>query len=308
LVRDSAGPGEIPLEQIRQLNRSIRQGEWKTQLLNSQACLDRSEAEVILNLDRANWHTLTDLTPDSRILDLAGGLGTIPHALAKRYREVVAMEAVPEQVDFMKERFAQEGLRNIKLIQTSPWRIPFAPESFDLIVTNSLLERVAIGRTGNPKRLQQEALAKVSQLLRPGGYVYLGVGNRLFWRYFAGAPDTYCGLRYIPILPRRLANWSARKQGCEAGYRNYLYSSRGYDTLLRHAGFTSRKVYLAIPDHNAARFYVPLEENIFSYYSVNFDPVRSGVLEQAAHWVLARTHILKYLQTSSFAVLARKEF
>ena len=61
------------------------------------------------------------------MLDVGAGLGAHSHALACRFREVFALEPVREQVDFMRARFAQEGIRNVKILRASPWDIPFPP-------------------------------------------------------------------------------------------------------------------------------------------------------------------------------------
>src|SRR6202044_2316930 len=103
---------------------------------------------MILNLDRANWQYLVDLPPESRVLDLGAGTGTTSHALAQRFREVVALEPVLERVQFMRLRFAQENLSNVQLVRSSLWTLPFAPESFDLVAMNGVLEWVAEGRAG----------------------------------------------------------------------------------------------------------------------------------------------------------------
>ena len=142
-------------------------------------------------------------------------------------------------------------------------------------------------------------------MLRPGGYLYVGIENRLPISYYLGAPDPHCELPFVTVLPRPMANWYARRRGHREGYRNYLYSHRGYRKLLRKAGFARTEFYLAVPSYNVPRYYVPLEENIFSYYSANFDSVRSSRLGQSAHWLLGRLRLLKYVQ-NSYAILAQK--
>ena len=299
--------GEMPHEQMLIVNRLIRERPWQQVLLESDNPDVRRAADMVLNLDRANWHWLTDLCPNSRALDLGAGMGTTAHALAGRFREVVALEPVAERVEFMQCRFAQEGLRNVKVLRSSLWNIPFGPESFDLVSLNGVLEWVATGRPGNPEQLQQAALNKAFELLRPGGYLYVGIENRMPWQYFTGAPDVHCGLPYVTVLPRPIANWYAKRKGQCEGYRNYLYSILGYRRLLKRAGFADVQFYLAVPSYNAPRFYMPVTENVFAYFSRNFNPNRSGRLAAIVHSMFARLRLLKYLQ-NSFAILGKKAY
>jgi SAM-dependent methyltransferase len=288
------------------VNALIQETYWKTVLLESEDATVKQAAEMILNVDRANWHWLTDLGPQSRVLDVGAGMGANSHALARRFREVFALEPVQERVDFMRQRFAQEGIGNLKILRTSLWDIPFPPKSCDLVVLNGVLEWIAVGKEGDPKMLQVAALRKAFQLLAPSGYLYVGTENRMQWQHFTGATDVHCGMPYVTVLPRPLANWYAKRRGQAEGYRNYIYSIRGYRSLLAAGGFTNVQFYLAIPSYDAPRFYVPVKENVFSYYYKNFDPLRSGPLATCASWLLGRLGFLKYSQ-NSFAILAKKE-
>jgi SAM-dependent methyltransferase len=295
--------GEIPKEQMDQVLQACRTS-WRDALLSSEAPKVRQAAEMILNLDRAKWCLLTDLPKESRVLDLGAGMGANSHALALRYQEVVAVEPVVERVQFMSQRFAQEGIRNVRLIHTSLWDLPFAAESFDLIVMNGVLEWVAQGREGNPKRLQEAALKAASKLLRPGGVLYLGIENRFAAGYFKGYPDPHSGMPWVTILPRPFARIYARRNGDREGYRNYLYSASGYRKLLRGSGFGSVESYLAIPSYNHPRYYVPLENNVFSYFLHHFAANTTG-MRRVARDFMVRIGLLKHLEYS-FAFLATK--
>lgn len=303
-VEDFPYWGEIPLDHMRDVNRLAETGPWKSALLDSSEPSVLRAAEMILNLDRANWQWLLDLPAESRVLDLGAGMGTNSHALAQHYREVVALEPVAERIQFMQQRFAQEKLSNIKILRSSVWSLPFASESFDLAAMNGVLEWVAEGRAGDPGDLQESALRNVFRLLRPGGYLYLGIENRLAVGHFLGYPDPHCGLPFVTVLPRGLAHWYARKKG-HNGYRNYLYSSRGYRKLLHKVGFTRLEFYLAVPSYNHPRFLIPLEGNIFAYYSRNFNSVRRNRLRDIVHGILLKLRLLQQFEYS-FVILARR--
>jgi SAM-dependent methyltransferase len=298
--------GEMPQDRMQKVNELARTGSWRAALLDSGDPLIRKASEMILNLDRANWHWLANLQPDSRVLDLGAGTGTISHALGLRYREVVAVEPVRERVDFMQQRFAQEGLSTVTIVRSSLWVLPFEPESFDLVVMNGVLEWVAEGMEGDPQKLQEAALRNALALLKPGGKLYLGIENRICPGYFVGYPDPHNGIPFVTVLPRPLAHWYARKKGCKSGYRNYLYSSRGYRTLLRKVGYADSEIYVALPSYNDPRFLIPLDGNEFSYYARNFTLGRPGRLVKAMRDLLVKLNIWKYFEYS-FVIFARKQ-
>jgi SAM-dependent methyltransferase len=304
-VEDFPYWGEIPLEQMREVNRTAAAGSWEAALRDSPEPSVQKASEMILNLDRANWHCLVNLPPESRVLDLGAGTGTNSHALAMRYREVVALEPVRERIQFMQQRFSQEGLSNITIVRSSLWTLPFAKESFDLVAMNGVLEWVAEGRDGDPEDLQERALRQAFELLRPGGYLYLGIENRMALGYFIGYPDPHSGTPFVTILPRRLAHWYARKNGHSNGYRNYLYSSRGYRKLLQKVGFTRIDVNLALPSYNQPRFLIPLEGGGYSYYTRNFNATPSDWVRRTLREILLKLDVLKYCEYS-FAILAGK--
>jgi SAM-dependent methyltransferase len=303
-VEDFPYWGEIPLEQMLEVNRLAEAGNWKATLLDSREPTVQGATGMILNLDRANWQWLVDLLPDSRALDIGAGMGTNSHALATHYREVVAVEPVLERIRFMRQRFLQENLRNISIMRSSVWAIPFANETFDLVAMNGVLEWVAGGRNGDPGACQESALREAFRLLRPGGYLYVGIENRFCPGYFIGYPDPHCGLPFVTVLPRPLAQWYARRKG-QSGYRNYLYSAAGYNKLLRKAGFSGVDIYVALPSYNHPHFYIPMDGSIFSYYTHTFTSAPNSLTRRLMQAALLRCGLLQH-GSYSFAILAKK--
>lgn len=277
---------------------------WRDALLGSSKPAVQRASEMILNVNRANWHLLTDLPIEGRVLDLGAGMGTTSHALSSYCREVVAVEPVAERVQFMKYRFEQEGIRNVRIVRGTLWDLPFSGANFDLIAMNGVLEWVPQGRQGDPKALQRLALKIVSDLLRPGGVLYLGIENRFVPGYFVGYPDPHAGIPWVTVLPRRLAQFYARWKGERDGYRNYLYSAAGYRRLLGESGFRSVECYLALPSYNDPKFYMPLQNNVFSYFARTFSGVAGSPRRRAIKAMLPVT-LLKHLEYS-FALMATK--
>ena len=297
--------GEMPQARMQEVNHQAGQGSWKAPLLESSDPDVRRAAEMILNLDRANWQWLIDLPAESRVLDLGAGTGTNSHALGMRFKEVVAVEPVLERIEFMRERFVQEHLPHVKPVRSSLWVLPFANQSFDMVAMNGVLEWVAQGQGGDPAEWQEKALANVFRLLRPGGYFYLGIENRYSLGYFAGYPDPHCGLPFVTVLPRPLAHWYARRRGQKDGYRNYLYSSRGYRQLLEKAGFSNIEIYVALPSYNHPRFLIPLDDGLFSYYLRNFTAPPRNRVKKALQKLFTGLRLLKHCEYS-YVIVARK--
>jgi ubiquinone/menaquinone biosynthesis C-methylase UbiE len=296
--------GEIPLTEMQAVNCEAERGSWQKPLLSSQDPRVQQAAQMILNLERANWQYLIDLPPESRALDIGAGMGTNSHALASRCREVVALEPVLERTRFMRHRFGQENLSNVKIVRSSVWTLPFPPESFDLVAMNGVLEWVPEGQTEEPAVLQRRALMNAFRLLRPGGRLYVGIENRMKPGYFIGHRDPHCGLPFVTVLPRPLAHWYARRKGLP-GYRNYLYSARGYRKLFESAGFDRLVQYVALPSYNHPRFFIPLGKNIFSYYSRNFNPAQGSRVRRLLHKALLEVGLVQYCEYS-FAIIAQK--
>ena len=290
---------------MQEVNRQARSGNWKAALVDSPEPTVARAKQMILNLERANWHWLLNLPADSRVLDLGAGMGTNSHALSMRFREVIALEPVAERIEFMQQRFGQEGISNVQIVRSSLWILPFPEHSFDLVAMNGVLEWVAEGRTTeDPGDVQKTALRNALRLLKPGGYLYLGIENRLRFGSFVGYNDPHLPMPWVTILPRPLAHWYARKKGYP-GYPNYLYSSRGYRKLLRKVGFAGVECYLPLPDYNHPRYLLPLNNRIYAYYSRNFGSDRKGSLRDFLQGILVNLGIMRHLEYS-FAILARK--
>jgi SAM-dependent methyltransferase len=296
--------GEFPIDQMREVNRMAATTNWRSALLESEESSVQRASEMILNLERANWHWLLNLPARSRVLDVGAGMGTDSHALALRFRQIMATEPDLDRIQFMRQRFAQERLSNIKIVRTSVWDLPFAEQSMDLVAMNGVLEWVAEGVPGDPGELQRQALRKVVRLLRTGGYLYLGIENRYVPRYFLGYPDPHCKLPWVTVLPRPLAQWLARRKSAD-GYRNYLYSSKGYRKLLQEAGLSDIKLYAAIPSYTFPRFLIPLKGPEYQHYARSFEGSPKSLLLRAVKTALLKANFLQNL-APSFAILARR--
>lgn len=91
-------------------------------------CLERwSEPERCRKFDRmakadnwqGSWNRIRamKITPESRVLDIGAGPGTLAVPLAGIVRHVTAVEPAPGMADCLRENIRQSGIRNIDVLQ-----------------------------------------------------------------------------------------------------------------------------------------------------------------------------------------------
>ena len=219
----------------RVLNVAQTQG-WQTAIYD---ILNPSGTEVHATIGderRADWKYLLPLSRDSRALDLGCGWGAAALALADICGQVVAMDATWERVHFLDIRRRQQGVSNLYPIHGGDTlTFPFPDGYFDLVTLVGVLEWFGESYPDLPPRAAQlRALCNLGELLKPGGYLYIGIENRLGYDYLMGRPD-HNGLPFVGLLPRQLADWVSQR--CTGrSFRPYQYSMRGDRRFFERAG------------------------------------------------------------------------
>jgi SAM-dependent methyltransferase len=212
-----------------------------------------------------------------RCLDIGSGLGNLSEMLSHYYEEVYSLEAVRERIEFQKWRFKNSNVNNVTIVRGNAIELPFPDNYFDLVVCNGVLEWVGIMNTDRPPReVQLSFLQEVKRILSDKGCLYIGIENRLGLGYMLGEPD-HSGLRYTSLVPRSVANLLVKRYGRSGGmyrdtsnkenkkewrgYRTYTYSIKGYNSLLREAGFKF-KSYWTFPSYNDPHFSARLDDRV----------------------------------------------
>jgi SAM-dependent methyltransferase len=239
--------GEIPREQMRLLNDRALASGWETALKE----IVPAEWHYATSMTRADWVQILPYQADWVVLDIGAGLGGNTFPLASSFAHVCALESVVERAEFIRIRADQGGNSNVQVVSADASELPFLPNTFDLIVMNGVLEWVALSkRDRSPTSVQKDVLRRVFQLLKPGGWLYLGIENRFSAGYILGTVD-HSGLRYTSLMPRWMASWvvrmwarsNFRSYSVQDAYRTYTYSYWGYKSILQECGFQPPSIW-----------------------------------------------------------------
>ena len=303
-VRQAEYWGEVGLTQelARDIVKKMEHQGWKQVIRDHPSPTVRGYLEWLTDLNRAHWHALANLKSDSVVLDLGAGLGTISYVLSRSYAHVFAVEKVEERVEFMRLRFAQDGCDNITLIRTDIDLLPFPEQSLDLIVLNGVLEWLPYNRKDlNPREAQLHYLTKLRTLLKPGGTLYVGIENRLSYKFFAGAPDPHIWIKFVPVLPRIVSD-AVCKLKIGDRYRPYTYSHLGYRKLLAQAGFREVEMLTVFPSYHDPKEIISL--NSKSELFVKNTWMTKNPLSAAVKRIMTELDLLKYF-SHNYILFAR---
>jgi SAM-dependent methyltransferase len=249
--------GETSSEKMRELLVEARKGDWRVAL---QRCVgDEPISRHLLSPIRADFLHAMPWDRIRNVLDIGAGMGFMSCDMALYADNVVSLEAVPERAEFIQIRAAQDKL-NIHPIIASATALPFPAESFDLITLNGVFEYVGLWGDGDPKALQEQFLVSTLRLLRPGGYLYVGIETRYATTAFFGNRD-HSGLAFTSLMPRRLADLYCRirsrpfygSEHVATGYRTYTYTPLQYGRMFRRAGYDDVYVQGVFDGYNQQR-------------------------------------------------------
>lgn len=133
------------------------------------------------------------------ILEVGVGSGVI----SSYFSEVTGPKGSVTGVDVIDERVARNGYA---FQQVDGTRLPFADRSFDVVISNHVIEHVG------EREQQIEHLTEIARVLRPNGMAYLAVPNR--WRLV----EPHFQMALLSCLPKMLRSPYVRLRGKGAYY------------------------------------------------------------------------------------------
>ena len=315
--------GEVEREQMRAINAAARTHGWRHALETELRPRHADLMDYVQHPARADWRVLLPLDHSrSVVLDVGAGWGANSFGVAPDVACVVAAEKMAERIEWIALRARQDQVHNLIPVRAELHALPFAPATFDAIVVNGVLEWAGLvdpaprqGRAANPRLLQEQFLRRLYTLLRPGGWLYVGIENRFGRMFWLGAPD-HQGLRFTSLMPKPVARAytalrairAPRTYHVERDYRAWIYSFAGTRELLEGCGFESVRRYAAIPGYNVPSALVPLESTGPMRYYADRVRARPRLLAQtrrAARRFAAATG-LEAWATSCYALTARR--
>lgn len=292
--------GKSPKEELEKAIQTLEEKGWDEFKAQNDKKFDFTFDE-----NRADWRFVIPLPENFTVLDAGAGMGRISIPLARVAQKVTAMDQSFLRLKFLKKRAEKEGLKNIDVLVSDIFDAPFPKESFDLIVMNGLLEWVgATDRFKNPREAQIASIKIARELLKKGGHLYIGIENRFALSYMRGRDHS--GLFYTSYMPKFLANMYTKLR-IGKPYNTYIYTKRGYEKLLKEAGFEQTTFYLPYPGYNLPRLMIP-HDNIHALSHAVRSFMSSGGKKKIAYIVSRSTFALalyRYL-FFSFGIVVKK--
>jgi arsenite methyltransferase len=111
----------------------------------------------------ANPFSLGRLQPGEQVLDLGSGAGTDSLVAAQMVGEggsVTGVDMTPEMVAKARASAAAAGIANAAFIECEAEQLPFADESFDVVISNGVIDLI-------PDK--DAVFTELFRVLRPGG-------------------------------------------------------------------------------------------------------------------------------------------
>ena len=253
------------------IKRSVETGDWH----KSAEELIPQYLSHIDRYDRADLQFMLPISSDSSVLDAGSMWGGLSVPLAQYCKEVVSLDKTLETLQYLNVRCVQDKISNIRVVASQLKRLPFRDNYFDCVILNGVLEWVGFDDElvlekhwgmrrnnvkrykNNPRKYQLDVLKEINRVLKPGGFIFLAIENRFGYPYFIGQPDDHMNIRFLPFLPRFIAN-AITMARLNSEYRTYIYGVGGLTKLLKEGNFKQNSFYGVFPHYIMPQIALPL--------------------------------------------------
>jgi ubiquinone/menaquinone biosynthesis C-methylase UbiE len=132
----------------------------------------REQALKFWKMSKENRHRVeetiaeTEITSDSRVLDIGAGPGNLAISFAKMVSRVTVVEPAEGMISVLREKMAEEGVDNIKVVQKRWEDVSVADDldpPYDVVIASYSLGMPDI----------RSAIEKMIAAAAPGGHIYL---------------------------------------------------------------------------------------------------------------------------------------
>jgi SAM-dependent methyltransferase len=205
---------------------------WQVAAHEHMKVLNHRAYRLAIDEYSAQLRFLLPLTPESRVLQLQCGWGAVALNMATCTASVVAMDDRAARLCFLSARRAHMGAENLHIVYGSPSPpLPFVDGTFDAVIILDVLAQVGATAGSKWKRMQHEHLEEAKRVLRSGGWLLLGVANRLgFFRPHMRSP-------------------------------RHLRTYWGYCRVVHDVGFSKTQFHSPLPSHQEPFFILPLDRS-----------------------------------------------
>jgi len=248
---------------------------------------ERKVINRISSFQRFGYLPLLNLSLDSIVLDLGIGWGNFLVNVAPFVRHIYGADIDNFYLFITKKRCEDDRIKNYSLVRLnlSNTVLPFQDEVFDIVNLNGVLEWVGLyNKKTSPYEIQLNLLKEIARVLKPDGILYIGIENRLNYKYFLGLPEGHIKMRYGSLLPRFFTRWYLRNFRKKT-FRVYTYSKRGYENILRKAKFSQISFYIPWISYSLISSLRAYQDNftqdklqlrgIFKFFSPSFSIITS---------------------------------
>lgn len=105
---------------------------------------------------------LPHLNPDTVMLDVGSGPGTITAGLARRVNHVIGLDLSADMVEAARRHVVGQGIANATFLTGSAYELPWDDNHFDVVYAHQVLQHLSdpVG-----------ALREAARVLKPGGFL-----------------------------------------------------------------------------------------------------------------------------------------